>query len=802
MIRNCFFTPAKPLKKAALIAIALMASILILLFSAEPLQAQTWTNTGTGDWFTASNWNTDTIPNQTSFVFVSNGGTATVSTAGAKASVLELNTSSLIVQDGGTLVTGNSEINGTASVTGTDSTWGNGSDYINVGYTGAGSLTISSGGTVDSYDAAIGNTGITGTVTVDGAGSNWTSQQTFSVNGTGILTVQNGGSVFLAQNSGGGASLDGTVTVNGTGSSITLDTTAATTSNGTVLIENGGAITTSGLTAGTGSSVQLTVTGTGSSWSNTSAMTMYGGSLSIENGGTFSDTSASLGQLNASLSATVDGAGSQWKNSANFDVGSNLVVLNITNGGQVSDVDGEVFLGTVNISGTNSSWSNSGSLTLEGTLDIQSGGSLSDTVATISPQYSGSATIAGTNTKWQNSGDLQIGDGDSATLSITSGASVSDANGYISYASNSPTGVTVDGAKTTWTNGGELYVGYQSAGTLTVQNGATVEVDGGIPGSGDGTVSIAPYSQTTGTVQIGDGGSAGTLLASNVQFGSGVGNLIFDQDQSSYLFAPNISGQGTITQENTGATTLTGNNVSFTGNIVINGGELSLGSNNAFGNGGSVAVNSGGTLGGSGSISPAGGKAITVASGGNITPGTSPTGTVATGSLTITNVSAKAGVLTFAAPSGATINAPQLTFNLGSGAAPVDDSGLVFAGSSTFIQLATNVVGEVQFHNNILQLNDLTNGGLTLDGDYLLFEGGANSDYAGLTLGANEEIIAGLTLTESDDTYYDNSSLFLKNGDIYLEVTPESSTYALLATGFAFLIGILRQRKKQPIVRL
>ena len=79
-----------------------------------------------------------------------------------------------------------------------------------------------------------------------------------------------------------------------------------------------------------------------------------------------------------------------------------------------------------------------------------------------------------------------------------------------------------------------------------------------------------------------------------------------------------ISGSGSVLQIGSGTTTLTGAN-SYTGTTVVNAGTLYINVNQSSASG-SVTVASGAKLGGTGTV----GGAVTVQSGGQLTPGTSP----------------------------------------------------------------------------------------------------------------------------------------------------------------------------------
>jgi hypothetical protein len=191
-----------------------------------------------------------------------------------------------------------------------------------------------------------------------------------------------------------------------------------------------------------------------------------------------------------------------------------------------------------------------------------------------------------------------------------------------------------------------------------------------------------------------------------------------------------------------------------------------------------------------------------VATGGTIVPGSAPNGTQATGFLSITDSGTGPGVqgLVFDTPSAATFNTPQITFNLGSGTAPTDGSGVTFTGSSSYIKLTSDVAGEVQFNNNIIQLADLTNGLLTSNGAYLLFQAASNSDYAGLTVDGSGKVTGGLYIFAPANSSYGTPELYEKNGDIYAVANPASApatqetatdTPVMPQWGIIFMAGLL-----------
>lgn len=195
---------------------------------------------GTGDWENASNWSSgfgSMVPDDDSFVFIDNGGTAQVLVPGATALEINLSNGSLDILGGGQLessagnvIGGGAGSSGAVTVDGIGSSWQLSGPIarLNVGSSGEGTLTITNGGEVlnadSSFAVTIGeNAGSNGTVTVDGAGSNFTnidSSITVGQSGTGTLNILNGGTVSNAFGSiGGSAGGEGTVTVDGAGSS-------------------------------------------------------------------------------------------------------------------------------------------------------------------------------------------------------------------------------------------------------------------------------------------------------------------------------------------------------------------------------------------------------------------------------------------------------------------------------------------------------------------------------------------------------------------------------------------------------
>jgi T5SS/PEP-CTERM-associated repeat protein/autotransporter-associated beta strand protein len=161
----------------------------------------------------------------------------------------------------------------------------------------------------------------------------------------------------------------------------------------------------------------------------------------------------------------------------------------ISNGGSVSDYSTDDIgsnagsSGTVRVSGSGSSWTDRGDLTVgdngPGTLTITSGALVSDSNGLIGngTDSSGMATVSGAGSTWTSTGTLIVGGSGTGTLLITNGGAVSSVSsnygGTIGYSLGSSGMVTVTGSGSIWTNDG-LDVGFEGAATLLISNGGTV----------------------------------------------------------------------------------------------------------------------------------------------------------------------------------------------------------------------------------------------------------------------------------------------------------------------------------------
>lgn len=251
----------------------------------------------------------------------------------------------------------------------------------------------------------------------------------------------------------------------------------------------------------------------------------------------------------------------------------------------------------------------------------------------------GGLLLAGTNTF---TGPLNITGG---TLGLTGGSALAD-NVAVNMAAG--TGLVVDTSETIGSLAGNGAISIASADTLTTGgNNASTTFTGIILGAGSlaktgtGTFTLAGdnlFTGTTtisgGTLQIGNGGTTGTLGSGIVSLNAGA-ELRFNRSDAVSV-ANQFAGEGTIAKNLANTLSLTGSNTaasSFTGTVNVNAGSLLV--NGTFGDlaarSATINVLSGGTLGGSGTIQ----GNVTVEANGILAPGTSAGTQTIAGNLTL-----------------------------------------------------------------------------------------------------------------------------------------------------------------------
>ncbi|MBS0452124.1 MAG: autotransporter outer membrane beta-barrel domain-containing protein [Proteobacteria bacterium] len=391
-----------------------------------------------------------------------------------------------------------------------------------------------------------------------------------------------------------------------------------------------------------------TLKGTGAQpWS------LYGGTLAVGSGATLNNaitnpasatdpvTLQALGTIAPASgdAVLISGAGNSQVTVESTGVVASTIHVNspgsasITNRGTLGTAGGVAVLLE---SGNNNTLTLDTGTVLKG--DVQSG-TATGNAAILTGTGSASANFAGSGagkgwgsitmrgTSWTLAGN--------ETITGTAADALSVANGTLVL-----TGTATNGGGTTIANGATLQLGNNTPSGMVsgnvVDNGTlafnrsdslgyanVVSGTGRLTQAGPGTLTLTAdntYSGGTtisaGTLQLGDGGTTGSVVGDIANNGA----LVINRSNAVTLPGA-ISGTGTLTQAGTGTTTLSGAST-YTGATAVNAGTLRVN--------GSIAspmttVASGATLGGSGTI----GGSVAVQNGGHFAPGNSP------GTLTI-----------------------------------------------------------------------------------------------------------------------------------------------------------------------
>ena len=178
------------------------------------------------------------------------------------------------------------------------------------------------------------------------------------------------------------------------------------------------------------------------------------------------------------------------------------------------------------------------------------------------------------------------------------------------------------------------------AGTNLTIAGAGANTAGGLAKIGPGTLTLTganlytgPTIVTAGTLQVGSGGTTGSLVTFSI-----TDNAALNFDRSDTVTVGNISGTGSVNQIGTGTTILAGN-YNYTGATIISAGTLLVDSSLAAAS--AASVSGGATLGG-GTTSTPGTIGGTVSDAGILSPGQS-FGSTGTGVLNTGNVTFNSG---------------------------------------------------------------------------------------------------------------------------------------------------------------
>lgn len=439
-----------------------------------------------------------------------------------------------------------------------------------------GTLEVSSGMTLNYGGATAGVGALTkagaGTLTLSGANTH-TGGTTITA-GSLIVGANNalptGGNIVLAPPSGAAI-----FNVNGLSQTINALTFAG-----------GGPSASGQVSIGAGGTLTLNGNLHYETLNNPLGLTIGGGTLNltgIRNFDIGDSTNVALSEV--TISSVIAGAGGFTKTGA----GSLTLTGNNTYTGLTTISAGNLSIGNEGLSGSIvGDVLNNGRLIFFRNNNFSYDGDISGTGA-VTKSGAGILTLTGSSTY---AGQTQILNGTLAigadntlptggTITMVSGANLSVLNNQTLAALTGPGNVSLASGKTLTLNlsgsntfSGDLF----GAGHFAVNGGGTVILTG--VGSFTGSASV-----TASTLQVGSGGTSGSLAASVVTNG---GTVRFNRsDAISYGGA--ISGSGSFAKTGAGTLTLTGSNT-YAGETLITQGKLLLGASGVLPAGGNVVM--------------------------------------------------------------------------------------------------------------------------------------------------------------------------------------------------------------------
>ncbi|HEX7324397.1 MAG TPA: autotransporter-associated beta strand repeat-containing protein [Rhodanobacteraceae bacterium] len=529
------------------------------------------------------------------------------------------------------------------------------------GTLGTGSVTVNGAAGMNSTlqvdsGAALANHVVLSSGAATSADCGGTSLACATLNSAGVLddtvdnaTVVSTGGYAVVGNTGtisgvrSGVSLGagGSVTNSGTGAKITSSVDISG-SSGTVVNNDGGYI------SGSVDAVDLNhggsiVNGIGSAINGYAAgVSIGGGAGKVSNNGTITGPVTGVflyagGSLSNGTSGIISGAylaaGGTISNNGTIASG---YAVQLANGGTVTNFAG----GTIDGSAQGVK------LLKGGTIANAAGGTIESTGTSVGNCYTGSdcaifaasasdnAALGGALTLSNAgtiTGNVQMDPTAANVTTLTAGGSIA---GDLDIGTNTAATLTLDG------NAGTSQLYSQAVTGTTAFDGALTKAGGGTwVIDGNDLSNVSGTTINAGTLQIGDGGAAGSIGNGNV---ADDGALVFDRSNA-LVFAGAISGSGTLTQVGTGTLTLDGANT-YAGLTEVKAGTLLVGdaTRATASIAGDVQVDNGATLGGFGTVGTVF-STTEIQSGGVLSPGAG-TGSIGTlnvdGDLTLDQGSA------------------------------------------------------------------------------------------------------------------------------------------------------------------
>ena len=466
--------------------LSVAAALCATALTAPSLHAQFYIGTGEGDWFTAANWNSFTVPETAASATVANNATAVIASSGVDL------------------------------------------DWLLLGYFDSGSVRVENGATGFSNSIQI---GLESRFTVTGEASAWTAQN-LMIDATGAashLVVSYGGQVAVeALSTGGFAGVGGNILVTGAGSQLSTSAASwglmlgsALDSTGSVTVSDGGAFVTAGTASlgysGTGN---VLLTGAESSWTVNNHIylgydTTGVGTLTVADGAAGSSTGLHVGYYDGTGTVTITGDGSQWSTDE-FSLSDGTLI--VENGGVLRLGDGTGYglnydttrIGNGSTAGRiEGGWLNYGSLVLDHTDTATVVTGYFTNLGTIEKNGPGTSIFAGEFTNLGGTGTVAINAG---TLQLGNGGDLSDIDGEFTTAAGSTLAFNFSSSNL-WFSGllsGDGSLRKSGTGRLTLDTDNTytgsTTVDGGtLSISSDTQLGTAPSSATASHLVLDNG---------------------------------------------------------------------------------------------------------------------------------------------------------------------------------------------------------------------------------------------------------------------------------------------------------
>ena len=484
----------------------------------------------------------------------------------------------------------------------------------------------------------------------------------------------------------------------------------------------------------------------------TGGTTIGGGTLQIGNGGTTGSVVGAIVNNSALVldrsddlpfANAISGTGSFEK------MGTNQVTITGTNtytGGTIIDA-GTLVIGDGTTNGSiTGAVANSGALSFNRSDSITFGGVISGS-GSLTQAGSGTLRLSAINTYTGitniSAGTLQLGN--------------NDTTGGIAPASNISIGtggtLTFD-----WSNNQTVANLISGTGNLTQSGASVLTLTGANTFSGTTTILAG------GTIQLGNGGTTGTLTGPITDNGS----LILNRSDSGLILSAVISGAGTLVQQGTGTSTLTAADT-YSGGTTVNAGILQIG------NGGTTGmIATGATVASGATLAFDRTDSIVFA---NVVSGAGGLTQLGTGTLRLSAINTYTGTTTIGAG----------TLQLGNN----DTTGGIAAASN--ISIGTNGTFNFDWSNNQTVANLISGtGNLKQSGASVLTLTGANT-FSGTTTiiaGGTIQLGNGGTTGTLAGPIIDNGELMLNRSDagqVLAGVISGSGTLVQSGTGTSIL---------------